>query len=125
MSYQSMVAMAASQSLITRCTAAAAAAGLRQPPLPWVQQNIWRIVATGGWDQRWDDAIATQSADVNPDTGMRSDVITDDMIRAAVAPLVDEAQAPAPESGDSGTAGQPTPSDGSSPGGPVIGGLVT
>lgn len=115
MSYQSIVTMASSQSLTVRCAAAAAAAGLQQHPVLWTQQMIWQIVSAPGWDEKWDAALANPSADVNPDTGMRGDVITDEMIADAVGPLVEVTLS------DGSTQDGSTPQ--SSDGGTIIGGV--
>lgn len=89
MSYQSMVAMASSPSLQTRCAAAAAQVGLRENPVVWVQQVIWRIVAEDpAWADAWDAATAIPNPNVNPDTGQRNDVISDDMILTVVSPMI-------------------------------------
>lgn len=83
MSYQSMVEMAGSQSLLSRIVAAAADEG--QPnPLQWAQERIWKFASTDGWADAWDYAKATYTDDSNPDTGRRPSVITDQSILSAV-----------------------------------------
>jgi hypothetical protein len=89
MSYQSVVAMAGSQSLKARMVAAAAENGLTAP-LQWVEQNIWQICATDGWSASWDFARDNMTINANPDIGMRDDVINDQMISAGVAALIAE-----------------------------------
>lgn len=86
MSYQSVVEMASSQSLLARITAAAAAEG-QSDPLVWSQSNIWALAASPDWDDAWDFAKAGATLDVNPDTGARPTVIGDQMILAAVQAL--------------------------------------
>lgn len=86
MAYQDVVEMASNQSLIARITAAAAAEGVSDP-LPWVQQNIWKLASSPDWDDAWAYAKAAASVNVNPDTGLRSDVINDQMILSAVQSL--------------------------------------
>lgn len=83
MSYLSVVEMAGSQSLLTRITAAAAGEGIPEP-LSWAQRNIWEIVSAPDWDEAWDYANATRTADNNPDTGARPGVVNDQMILSAV-----------------------------------------
>ena len=86
MSYKSIVEMAGSQSLLSRITAAAAGEG-QEEPLAWTQANIWKLVSSPDWDDAWDYAVATMTADNNPDTGMRPGVINDQMILSAVQTL--------------------------------------
>lgn len=83
MSYQSIVEMAASQSLQSRIVAAAADEGIPDP-LTWTTQNTWAIVSNAEWSQAWDYARETATDDSNPDTGKRPGVINDTMILAAV-----------------------------------------
>lgn len=86
MSYNTIVAMAASQSLQARVAACAAEEGNTQARL-WAANNILTLVATAGpglqtaWDTGTDDDNA------NPDTGKRDDVVTDAMILSAVQAL--------------------------------------
>ena len=86
MSYQSVVEMAGSNSLLQRIVAAAATESIPEP-LAWAQANIWRLVSTGDWDDAWDYAKGTQTVNHNPDTGARDDVINDNMILSAVQAL--------------------------------------
>lgn len=89
MTYQSVVEMAGSDSLISRVAAAAADEGFPDDPLSFARLNIWKIVAAGSdWAAAWDSARASGSDNVNPDTGARDDVITDAMILATVQPMV-------------------------------------
>jgi hypothetical protein len=83
-SYQTITLMAASQSLQSRMVACAARENVEQP-LPWVQQNLWALIAAPGWDTVWDAAVDQSSKTKwNPDIGARDDIITDAMILAAV-----------------------------------------
>lgn len=84
MSYRSLVAMAVSTSLRERIAAAVATQG-EDNPVQWAEANIWPIVASPTWDEKWDYAVATYTDDYNPDTGARPGVIADDDILAAVA----------------------------------------
>ena len=84
MSYLSIVEMVGSQSLMSRIAAAVAKEGYEGDAVEWTRANIWVIVAAGGWDSAWDSARASNSPNVNPDTGMRDDVVTDGMILSAV-----------------------------------------
>lgn len=83
MSYQSVVEMAASSSLQHRITAAAAAEGITDAPA-WVVARIWKFAATPGWADSWAYARDTATINVNPDTGVRDDVINDTEILSAV-----------------------------------------
>lgn len=83
MTYQSVVEMASSQSLLARVVAAAAGEDVAEP-LTWAQRNIWQVVSEPGWADAWDYARDTTNDDVNPDTGKRPGVINDTMILAAV-----------------------------------------
>lgn len=83
MAYQSMVEMAASQSLLSRIVAAAADEGIPDP-LQWSNANVWALVSNSDWAASWDYARSTDTDDQNPDTGKRPGVITDQMILSAV-----------------------------------------
>lgn len=88
MSYLSIVQMAGSTTLITRVAASAADEG-KQDALPWSQANIWQIVSSDtSWASAWGFAVDNATVNVNPDTGMRDDVISDAMILAVVQPMV-------------------------------------
>jgi hypothetical protein len=88
MTYQSIVEMSGSASLIERIAACAAEEGYKDNPVLFAQSNIWQIIATGNWDAEWDSARASATVNVNPDTGARNDVITDGMILSVVQPMV-------------------------------------
>jgi hypothetical protein len=86
MTYNTVVAMAASQSLIARVAACAAELDNTQART-WAGTNILSLVATApsALQDAWAGAAADENA--NPDTGYREDVITDAMILAAVTTL--------------------------------------
>ena len=83
MSYNTIVAMANSQSLLQRVAACAAEQGNSTPQV-WAGNNLLSLVATAGaaLQTAWDGAATDPNA--NPDTGKRTDVITDAMILSAV-----------------------------------------
>jgi hypothetical protein len=83
MSYTSIVEMAGSASLMGRITASAAALKVPNPD-QWIYQFIWRIAASPGWDAKWDSARSSYNINLNPDTGARTDVISDDDILASI-----------------------------------------
>jgi hypothetical protein len=88
MTYRSIVEMSGSASLIERVAACAAEEGYKDDPTVFARNNIWQIIATGNWDAQWDSAKASETVNVNPDTGARDDVITDGMILSVVQPMV-------------------------------------
>lgn len=92
MSYRSMVEMATSPSLLDRVAACLATF---QTPVPRAvaQDNIWRLVANDDWGDAWQYAVDSYNINLNPDTGARSDVVTDEMIRAACATIHEVAAA--------------------------------
>lgn len=95
MSYRSTVKMAVSTSLRERIIAAAANEG-EPDPEGWVQANMWPIVTSPGWADKWDYAVDNYNDDYNPDTGARPGVISDADILAAVSARREElAQPPA------------------------------
>ena len=83
MSYNSVVHMSQSHSLILRVAACAAELGNTQPTV-WAANNIMGLVATAPatLQTTWDSASVDPNA--NPDTGEREDVIMDAMILSAV-----------------------------------------
>jgi hypothetical protein len=95
MTYRSIVEMSGSASLIERVAACAAEEGYDSNPVTFAQQNIWQIIAAGNWDAQWDSAKASETVNVNPDTGARDDVITDQMILSVVQPMITPPEAPA------------------------------
>jgi len=86
MSYNTVVAMANSQSLQARVAACAAELGNTMPQ-SWAANNMLILVATAGstLQTTWDSASTDPNA--NPDTGKRDDVVTDAMINSAVTSL--------------------------------------
>jgi hypothetical protein len=90
--YNIVVTMVASTSLTTRCAAAASGEGV-QVPLVWAQENAWELASSPGWSEAWKSALDGMTVNVNPDTGIRDDVITDGMILSAVQTLL-AAEAP-------------------------------
>jgi len=82
-SYSSIVEMANSASLIGRITAGVAGEGIDNPEA-WTRSNIYKIVSQPDWDTQWDYALGTKTVNVNPDFGIRTDVISDLNILAAV-----------------------------------------
>lgn len=83
MSYTSVVEMANSSSLIGRLTAAAAGEGIAQPDV-WTRTNLWKLVSSPGWSDKWQFADDNSTVNVNPDSGIRNDVIGDNDILSAV-----------------------------------------
>jgi hypothetical protein len=79
--------------LRARLIAAAAEAGVAQPQ-PWVEQNMWALCSYDGWAAAWSFAEDNKTVNVNQDTGMRDDVINDQMIKDAVDDLLAEQAAP-------------------------------
>jgi hypothetical protein len=98
MSYQAIIEMSQSGTLMGRIAAAAAAEGLAERngehPVQWAQQNIWRIASTDGWAEAWNTAEENKTINDNPDTGARNNVITDDMIREAVVDALPPGNSP-------------------------------
>ncbi|MCA1984788.1 hypothetical protein [Nocardioides nematodiphilus] len=83
--------MTNSNSLRNRLVAGAAQQGKDQK---WANENQYALCATQGWDAAW--ASGKQGGvNVNPDTGVRTDVISDDMIAEAITALIDAEQAAA------------------------------
>ena len=83
MALRDVTLMAVSSSLIERIASAAAKEGVEQP-VSWVQQRIYVFVANDVWETAWAQAEDSKTVNVNPDTGARTDVITDQMITEAV-----------------------------------------
>lgn len=85
MTYSDIAAMARDNSLRDRIAACAATEGVIDPhPTTWADQHQWQIAASPGWGDAW--AHATASEVTSP--GSNEGVITDQMILAAVQPLV-------------------------------------
>jgi hypothetical protein len=87
-SYQSIVDMAQSESLLNRIAAAAAQEGWQGDPRQFAMNRRWEFAKDSGWVAAWDYACGEYNVNQNPDTGARTDVISDAMILAAVQPLV-------------------------------------
>ena len=94
MSYLTIMNIANSHTLQQRIQAAAAQEAanadvtLTGGVTTWVLQNMLTLAATPNWADKWAYAEDTSTVNVNPDTGARSDVISDADILAAVQPLV-------------------------------------
>jgi len=86
MSYSAIVDIANSHTLMQRIVAAAAQEGIDNPEA-WVSTNRWKLAATPNWAADWAYAKDTATANVNPDTGARVDVIDDAKILSAVQAL--------------------------------------
>lgn len=86
MSYNAIAEMAASNSLRLRVTSCAAECDVPNPA-SWMTENIWRIAASPDWASTWQYAVDTLNVNMNPDIGVRNDVISDAMILAAVQNL--------------------------------------
>lgn len=80
---KAIVEIAQNNSIIYRVAAQAALEGEEQP-VAWATTNIWKIAAQPGWAEDWQYARDQETPNVNPDTGARSDVISDAKILAAV-----------------------------------------
>lgn len=87
--YHAPVEMSKSISLKNRLTGAAAMEG-RADAAMWVEQNIWRIVAAADWVEAWEYAEDTKTINHNPETGARTDVISDGMILARIQAIIAE-----------------------------------
>lgn len=83
MSYTSVVEMANSSSLIGRLTAAAAGETITSPE-QWTRTNLWTLVSSPGWADKWQYADDNATVNTNPDLGIRNDVISDADILSAV-----------------------------------------
>ena len=83
MSYRSLAEMKLSATLLQRIAACAALEGVDQPE-NWVAVYQWKIISRSDWVDAWSYARDNGTANVNPDTGARDDVINDAMILAAV-----------------------------------------
>lgn len=83
MAYMDIVEMAGNQSFIARVAACAAAEGISNPQA-WAVENIWKVAGFPGFDGAWRAAEANKTINQNPDTGARTDVISDAMLQASV-----------------------------------------
>ena len=82
MSYNSIALMADDNDLRLRIKACVSKEGDRDGQA-WVTQNMWLLAATPGWDDAWDSAL--QVGIGRP--GYMPNVISDNMILAAVQAL--------------------------------------
>lgn len=89
MTYNTIVTIANSESLLSRVAAAAAAEGDPNPG-NWAHSHQWVLGAQPGWDTAWESARAAQTVNDNPDLGQRDDVITDGMILSSVQAIMAE-----------------------------------
>jgi hypothetical protein len=83
MSYADVVAMVADWDLRMRIVACAAAEQ-DEGALAFVEDNIWRICSSEGWDAAWAKAVA----DGTDDPGEHETVISDAAIKSAVLDVV-------------------------------------
>lgn len=83
MSYKTIADMAESGSLLRRLVACAAVEKKTKPYLQWVSDNLWDIVASPGWSEKWESAVAAEIED----PGGNESVITDDDILAVIQPM--------------------------------------
>jgi hypothetical protein len=90
MSYNAVVSMANSNSLRMRIVAAAAEQNVVNPQ-QWAQDNLWHVVASPGWAEKWRYALETLTINQNPDLGARDDVISDGDLLAVVQGMVNPA----------------------------------
>lgn len=90
MAYEDVSKLAHDGNLRERLVAAAALEGIPDPE-QWVAQRRWEIAAQPGWAAAYASAVETH-IDL---PGLRPGVISDDMIQAAVASVM-ESEAPAP-----------------------------
>lgn len=100
MTYAAVNEMRMSPSLIGRAAACAAQEDVPDDPQYWVQEHLWALVKDPVWADVWCEAKgAPDVGNMNPDTGARTDVITDTMIRVAVYAILhpEAPEIPAPE----------------------------
>lgn len=88
MTYNSVVEMGNSQSLLHRVAACAAEQGNTRSR-SWASENIMKLASDPrfSWQAAWDYATNEYNVNQNPDTGRRVDVIGDDMILTGVQTL--------------------------------------
>lgn len=89
MSYSSIRDIATDGSLMGRITAAAASEGLENPD-SWAASRMWKFASQPGWGDKWAYAKDNETVNVNPDSGARTDVISDADILTAVQAIVAE-----------------------------------
>lgn len=88
--YSTIATMARDYWLAQRLTAAAVQEGKTKPYEAWVEKWKWELVATPGWAEAWESAVAaglpalgSGYSSIGDDPG----VITDGMILSAVQPM--------------------------------------
>jgi hypothetical protein len=86
MSYQTVIEIVNSGSLMYRIAACAAGEGIADPQT-WVSARKWEFASQPGWDDDWAYAKDTATINQNPDIGARDDVINDAKILTAVQAL--------------------------------------
>lgn len=96
MSYSTVPEMAQSPGLMRRLIGAAAQQGRADAPT-WVEQNIYTLVARTSWVDLWEFAAGQKTVNVNPDTGARTDTISDVMVAESVEELIAAQTSPEPE----------------------------
>jgi hypothetical protein len=87
MSYATQSLIAQDQDFINRCNAAAAVEvdpAVHENSLTWVQQNIWQLATSPGFDAAYESALASGIG--RP--GWDDSVITDGQILSAVQGLL-------------------------------------
>lgn len=77
-----------SESLKQRIVAAASKAGVLNAD-QWVSDQMLTLVSAPGWEEAWQYAVDAYQINLNPDTGIRDDVINDAMITAEVQARID------------------------------------
>jgi hypothetical protein len=85
--YHHIMEMNNSQSLRNRVMGCAAQEG-HPDPRGFVDRNMLNMAKDPTWVLEWEKAEGKQDTKFNPDTGARTDVITDAMILAVAQPLV-------------------------------------
>ncbi len=95
MAYNDVVQIAQDEAIYERIVAASAAERVTNP-VQWARENVWHLAASPGWADAWAYAKDTATVNVNPNTGERDDVITDQMILSAVQQRITELNATTP-----------------------------
>lgn len=83
MTFKAQALMAQDQNLLHRVAACAAAAGVPEHPVAWVNNQAWQLVVQPGWGVAYAAALAAET----PAPGLDESVITDEMICTAVNDL--------------------------------------
>ena len=112
--YRATAEMSVSPSLTDRIAACLAATREINNPREVAMQYAYRFAAQDGWADAWITAHTSYTSDYNPDYGARGDVISDEMIEAAVDAIFPQ--------GEAGKAPDPTlPENEGGPGVEVVG----